>query len=297
MCELFGVSSKHPTSVQISLIEFARRGGGTGPHIDGWGIAFFRDGDVQLIREPEPSADSAHLRFLHDQYNPSTLTISHIRKATQGSVCLRNTQPFTRELGGQPHTFVHNGDLGTVRGRINLAGTTFRSIGDTDSEHAFCYLLSLLEPLWRQPQPPTLEQRLEVFNRFVDTMAEFGAANFLYSDGDYLFVHSHYRRQDNGELSAPGLHLLTRRCHEHELIAGAGVESDQEIVLLASAPLSMEDWQPLAEHTVLVIRQGRVISRQLRPEAARVVMQTTAMKGRVTGGKKTECTEELAATY
>jgi predicted glutamine amidotransferase len=269
MCELFGISSRHPTGVRISLTEFARRGGGTGPHIDGWGIAFFHEGDVQLIREAEPSAASAHLRFLHDRHIPSTLVISHIRKATQGSVCLRNTQPFIRELGGQAHTFAHNGDLGAVRNRLSIDGCRFRSIGETDSEHAFCYLLNLLEPLWRQSEPPTLEQRLAVFSQFAAAMAEFGAANFLYSDGDYLFVHSHFRRQDNDEHCAPGLHILRRRRHEHDLSGNdlpaphwaTDFETEQEMVLLASAPLSDEDWQPLAEHTVLAIRQGRIVGR------------------------------------
>lgn len=276
MCELFGISSRHPTGVRISLTEFAKRGGGTGPHSDGWGIAFMHDGDVQLIREPEPSANSAHLRFLHERHTPSALVISHIRKATQGSVCLRNTQPFIRELGGRPHIFAHNGDLGPVRSDLNLAGTRFRSIGDTDSEHAFCYLLSLLEPLWHAAAlshqlQPTLEQRLEIFGRFVDAMTEFGAANFLYSDGDCLFVHAHHRRQDNGELCAPGLHLLIRNNHEPDSLCAHNQtpETDRlddglehEMVLLASKPLSDENWQPLPEHTVLAIQNGRIASRR-----------------------------------
>lgn len=262
MCELFGLSSKQPTTVQISLAEFARRGGGTGPHIDGWGIAFFRDGDIQLIREPEPSAHSAHLRFIHDQRIPSPLVISHIRRATQGSVCLRNTQPFSRELGGRPHIFAHNGDLGDIRTHGGLATGGFRAIGDTDSEHAFCYLMGLMQPLWQRSGPPSLEQRLEVFCGFAHTMAEFGAANFIYSDGDYLWAHSHRRRQDNGEESPPGLHLLCRDRHEHEVLSGVTVASDQAAALLASVPLSDEPWQPLPEHTVLAIKDGQVVARR-----------------------------------
>jgi predicted glutamine amidotransferase len=254
MCELFGISSRHPTGVHVSLSEFARRGGGTGPHADGWGIAFMQDGDAQLIRESQPSASSAHLRFIHDSHAPSPLVIAHIRKATQGGVCLRNTQPFVRELGGHAHIFAHNGDLGPLRSELDLASSRFRSIGETDSEHAFCYLLSLLEPLWRAgaEEPPPLEQRLEIFGDFVDAMTEFGAANFLYCDGDSLFVHAHHRRQDDGTLCAPGLHLLVRS------------DDDQEIAMLASRPLCNDSWQPLAEHTVLAIRHGRIVQREQR---------------------------------
>ena len=39
MCELLGMSAHHPASITISLNEFARHGGETGPHADGWGVA------------------------------------------------------------------------------------------------------------------------------------------------------------------------------------------------------------------------------------------------------------------
>lgn len=260
MCELFGISSREPTTVQISLTEFARRGGNTGPHIDGWGIAFFRDGDVSLIREPIPSAESAHLRFIHDQHVPSGLVLSHIRKATHGCISLRNTQPFMRELGGKPHVFAHNGDLGNLRAMLPLGNSHFRTIGDTDSEHAFCYLLELLYSSWQQTTP-TLEQRLNIFIRFTEQIAPFGAANFLYGDGEFLFVHSHYRRQDDGSVCSPGLYLLHRNRHEHDILRGIEIDSDQEMTLLASRPLSDEKWEPLSERTILAIRDGSVIRR------------------------------------
>lgn len=262
MCELFGISSKQPTTVQTSLAEFARRGGGTGPHADGWGIAFFHDGDVQLIREPQPSANSAHLRFIHEQHLPSPLVISHIRRATQGHVCLRNTQPFSRELGGRPHIFAHNGDLGAIRQRADLGSNHYRTIGDTDSEYAFCYLLSLLQPLWQHAAAPGFEQRLAVFSDFAARMAVLGEANFLYSDGDYLFVHAHRRRQDNGEICSPGLHLLAGNHGEHTALAGVTLELGQEVALLASVPLSKDGWQPLPEHLVIAIREGKILARR-----------------------------------
>lgn len=259
MCELFGISSRNPTTVKFSLSEFARRGGDTGPHIDGWGIAFLRDGDAMVIREPEPSAHSELLQFIHDQHIPSALVLSHIRKATQGAVSLRNTQPFTRELGGRMHLFAHNGDLGDLRQRVGMRQSHFRTIGDTDSEHAFCYLLTQLQSLWLTAKAPSLEQRLHVFERFCTRMSAFGAANFLYSDGDYLFVHAHHRRQDNGDLCPPGLYLLQRRCHEHDMLKGVNIESDQQTTLLASRPLSAENWQPLPSRSVLVIQHGSVV--------------------------------------
>jgi predicted glutamine amidotransferase len=40
MCELFAMSSRHPTDVRASLEAFARHGGLEGPHKDGWGLAY-----------------------------------------------------------------------------------------------------------------------------------------------------------------------------------------------------------------------------------------------------------------
>jgi hypothetical protein len=39
MCELFAMSTRYPSTVQLSLEEFSRHGGLFGPHKDGWGIA------------------------------------------------------------------------------------------------------------------------------------------------------------------------------------------------------------------------------------------------------------------
>ncbi len=266
MCELFGISSRHPTTARFSLSEFARRGGDTGPHSDGWGITFLRDGDVALMREAEPSAGSPLLQLIHEQHTPSELVIAHIRKATQGIVSLRNTQPFVRELGGRPHVFAHNGDLGELRQRISLEESYFRPIGDTDSEHAFCHLLSKLQTLWLGGDTPSLDQRLRVFTRFATYMTTLGTANFLYSDSEFLFVHSHYRREDGDELAHPGIYLLERNCHEYHIKHGGTVDPDQQMTLLASRPLSQENWQPLPSHSVLVIQNGRVIIDHPLPE-------------------------------
>lgn len=267
MCELFGISSKQATTVQISLAEFARHGGDTGPHIDGWGVGFLHDGDFLLLREPKPSHASAHLRFIHDQRNHSTLVVSHIRKATQGSVSLRNTQPFLRELGGHPHLFAHNGDLGPIRLRSDMMASAARPIGESDSEFAFCVLLDMLQPVWRQNTPPSLRCRFGIFCEFANRMATLGAANFLYSDGEYLFAHAHRRRHDDGEIRAPGLYLLCRSHHEHDVLAGMtineGMHADQSIVLLASVPLSNENWQVVPEHTALAMRNGEVVACRL----------------------------------
>ena len=49
MCELLGMSANVPTDIYFSFAGLVRRGGETGPHGDGWGIAFY-DGKAGLQR-------------------------------------------------------------------------------------------------------------------------------------------------------------------------------------------------------------------------------------------------------
>ena len=57
--------------------------------------------------------------------------ICHIRKATNGRVCLENTHPFTRELWGRHWAFAHNGKLKGIKERPL---TFYRPIGTTDRQ-------------------------------------------------------------------------------------------------------------------------------------------------------------------
>lgn len=261
MCELFGMSSRLPATVNLSMEEFARHGGLTGPHTDGWGIAFFEGAAIRLLKEPEPAANSPWIAFVREQGIKSSLVISHIRRATRGPRALKNTQPYCREMGGRMHVFAHNGFLDGVD---DLELGTFRPVGDTDTELAFCHLLARLQPLWVDSgHPPGPMDVLPIVTDVARRLAIMGPANFLYSDGQTLFAHSDRRRGLDGTIAPPGLHVLTRECPARgDLLQGSGISIDagkQSVVLVASRPLSDEPWQPLAEGAVLVVSEGLVM--------------------------------------
>ena len=130
MCELFAMSSRLPATVSLSLAEFARHGGLTDKHKDGWGVAWYDDGDALLVREPSAAAESPSMRFVRQHELASRFVVSHIRHATMGAVALRNTQPFARELGGRLHLFVHNGMLDGIKNRYALDGRFFGKVHD-----------------------------------------------------------------------------------------------------------------------------------------------------------------------
>ncbi len=272
MCELFAMSARFPTMVQLSLDELARHGGAVAPHRDGWGVAFFHEGDALVMREPDAASESACLTFLRDHQRPSTLVLAHIRKATQGARLLRNTQPFTRELGGRAHLFAHNGTLRDIERDVRFAARRFQPIGDTDSEHAFCALLERMAALGAgERRLPGLEARLGAVAAFAADLRTVGPANFLYHDGDALFAHGHRRTNAAGVVAPPGLHLLCRTCSEaigsaQPALAGLSIPRahEQQVALVASVPLSThEPWEPLREGEVVVLRDGKVVARQL----------------------------------
>ena len=266
MCELFALSSRLPATVSLSLETLAEHGGGSAPHADGWGIAYYREDDARLIKDTSAAHDSDWVRFVQSRGLSSTTIISHIRKATRGGVQLQNTHPFARELGGQMHVLAHNGTLEGVHDHPDFALGHFHPIGDTDSEHAFCNLLARMEDLWLSDGgAPPLDQRLAVFAAFAEQARTLGSANFLYADGDHLFVQANQRTQDDGSTRPPGLHILNRRCRTpQETVSGGGVSvtSDiQAVTLLASVPLTDEDWQPLPKNTILALSQGEIVAR------------------------------------
>jgi predicted glutamine amidotransferase len=264
MCELLAMSSLRSTQLALSFQALAAHSGGASTTRDGWGVAFYQGNDVALFREPVAASDSPLVQFLQSQGPETSLALSHIRHATRGVRSLANTQPFVRELGGRTHVFAHNGNLPGVAGAANLAFDHHRPVGTTDSEHAFCSLLERLHDPWRAAtMPPPLEQRWSVILEFAADLCKLGPANFFYSDGEVLFAHGHRRIQADGKIAAPGLWLWSCHCADQgDPVHASGVTvapGFQEMVLLASVPLTDEPWSPLAEGELVAVSAGRLI--------------------------------------
>jgi len=265
MCELLAMSARFPTTIHLSMDELASHGGRTGPHRDGWGLAFLQERDALIVREPVAAASSEWLACVQRHDVRSAGVIAHVRRATQGPPMLCNTQPFSRELGGRVHVFAHNGTLAGIEGDARFAAGRFRRVGDTDSEHAFCALLERLAPLWEAGEPQ-LDARLAELVRFAAQLRELGPANFLYSDGAVVFAHAHRRHHADGAIRPPGLHVLCRTCKAGDdgvALAAVSLPHDarQEVALVASVPLSDERWEALPEGALVALQAGRVIAR------------------------------------
>ena len=270
MCELFAISSSTPTEISFSLDEFSKHGGLTDHHRDGWGIAYYQENAVKIIKEAHQASDSLCLDFIKDYKMKSQIIMSHIRYATQGEISYRNTQPFTRELGGCEHVLIHNGDLNDVLNKPKYHSRRFQPMGQTDSEMAFCYLMIQMSAIWDAPEVPSLQQRLQVFNYFALEMQSLGLANFIYSDSEYVFVFSDKRevkdKNDKSKtITLPGLYFLHRTCQTNlvgTLIDGLHIAQthSKSVVLVSSVPLNGENWMPLTTGQSLVFKAGEIVS-------------------------------------
>jgi glutamine amidotransferase len=185
MCQLLGMNCNAPTDVTFSFAGFAQRGGRTDHHADGWGIAFFEGRGARLFIDSSAACDSPVAELIRRYPIKSRNVISHIRKATVGSVALENCHPFVRELWGRYWVFAHNGDLKDYAPRLH---GHFHPVGSTDSEHAFCWLMQELAKA--HVSVPPVEELTRTLRELAPQVARHGTFNFLLSNGEALWAHA-----------------------------------------------------------------------------------------------------------
>lgn len=254
MCELLGMSANVPTDICFSFSGLIRRGGETGPHKDGWGIAFYEGHALREFRDPQPSCSSEMARFIRDFPIKSRIVISHIRQANVGVVSLENTHPFARELWGRLWCFAHNGQLSAYD---DLLSDHFSPVGTTDSERAFCWLLGGIKDQLGRERASELEPLSRIIKNHCDSLRERGVFNMLFSDSEHLFVYCSTK-----------LSWITRRSpfgkatlQDQEITVDfAQVTTPNDVVtVIATEPLTCNEiWQPMQPGELLVFKDGRL---------------------------------------
>ncbi|MBI2381536.1 MAG: class II glutamine amidotransferase [Gammaproteobacteria bacterium] len=251
MCQLLGMNANVPTDICFSFKGLALRGGRTGPHKDGWGIALYDSRGLRVIREPLASCDSDRARFLQEHPFKSENVIAHVRQANVGGVALANTHPFTRKYAGRHWSFAHNGQLPDLR---RSAGP-FQPFGATDSEAAFCQLLNRLAGTGFAGG---LEEAVPRLEPVLAELAGQGVFNGLLSDGDSLLAFctsklSFVTRRapfGDAELSDCSTRIDFR---EH-------TSAEDVVSVIATEPLTgNEAWQVFAPGEWRLFRSGRVV--------------------------------------
>ncbi len=252
MCELMGMSFEGPVAADFSIREFALRGE---ENADGWGLGWYADRSLAVVKEPVKWCESGYAGFLEDYPAVrSRIYVAHVRHKTVGGEPNRaDTHPFAREHGGREYCFAHNGTIDDYHG---LPLTRFRPIGRTDSEHVFCHLLGEVashgvrltaEEGWRW-----LHSKLATLNRK-------GKLNVLLTDGERLFVY-----HDLGGWK--GLHfrlvrlrgLGVKRFEDHDLAVALDGSAVNRGIVVATRPLSPTGWHAIRTGELIVLEGGAV---------------------------------------
>jgi len=254
MCELLGMECNVPTDIVFSFSGLALRGGARGPHSDGWGLGLYEGRRARIFLEPAAAATSALARHVRDNPIKTLLAVAHVRRKTRGRVSLANTHPFERELWGRSFVFAHNG---TLRGARTLPLGRFRPIGDTDSEHAFCAMLAMLERRFGDRYPSRSRALWEAVAAIGARLGRGGTFNFLLGDGTHLYAR-----------------CATRLCHivrcapfgpatladdEVRVDFAAVTTPHDRVAIVATAPLTRDEtWTQAQPGTMWVFRGGAV---------------------------------------
>lgn len=257
MCQLLGMNCNTPTDISFSFAGFSKRGGLTDYHTDGFGIGFFEGSGLRLFLDDRPSAESAVADLVRDYPIKSKNVIAHIRKATQGRTTLENTHPFQRELWGQYWLFAHNGNLQAFEPEESLY---YQAVGNTDSEKAFCYLLSQLRE--RFSALPSLNELFDALNELSESLREYGLFNMILSNGEMMYAHA-----------STLLYYIVRQApfgcahlvDEDIAIDFSEVTTPNDrVAVLATLPLTdNEQWQQLACGQSVLFCEGKVVLSKL----------------------------------
>lgn len=254
MCQLLAMNCNTPTDIVFSFTGFARRGGLSDEHKDGWGIAFFEGRGVRLFVDHLPACDSPVAELIKHYPVKSENVIAHIRKATQGEVNLENCHPFVRECWGQYWVFAHNGDLADFHPELD---GPYLAVGSTDSERAFCLILQSLRQHFGQRRPDW-QELAPVLNQLCGQIAKHGTFNMTLSNGQALFTHCSTK-----------LHYLVRqhpfpvaRLADDDIsVDFAEVTTPQDkVAVIVTEPLTdNEAWQAYQSGDSMLFQAGAVI--------------------------------------
>jgi predicted glutamine amidotransferase len=247
MCQLLGMNCNTPTDILFSFTGFSTR---ALEHKDGFGVAFFEGRGVRCFVDAQSARTSPVAEMVRRYPIKSDNVIAHIRKATQGRVALENTHPFVRELWGRYWVFAHNGDLQRFAPRLHAA---YRTVGDTDSERAFCWLLQELNK--SHASMPGIEELTRTLGELVPRIAAHGTFNFMLSNGEALWTHC-----------ATHLHYLVR---QHPFASAVLQDEDlrvnfadlttpaDRVAIVVTEPLTRDEaWTPLPPGALRVFVDG-----------------------------------------
>jgi len=231
MCRMFGIVTTKSqsiapwmTSVEPSLRSLAIADKSGEPNPDGWGVAWYDDGQdcPHVVKDPRPAYESPLFEQTVREVS-ARVALAHVRRTSGTSPELANTHPFV--VGRW--SFCHNGYCSRERLIEHLLPKFRNSLeGENDSEVYFALLLQHLESV----ADPLDALRGAVHE--VMSVGDFTGLNFLLCDGQCMYAF-HYSTD-------PERHSMYL---QHQ--------SGRELV--ASEPLGTGSWEELPNGSLAVL--------------------------------------------
>ena len=276
MSQILAISSDMTASPGIRLSTATQ-----GAPVSGLGMAWYPSGDSEaaLFKDPTDDAD-AMSRMLSDWRRfKSVVFVCHLltdsRRRSQ-----EDTNPFRRLHGGRTWLMAHNGSLsaelaGDLATSLPLgASPVFTPLGRTDSEHAFCWLMTKV----RESNATSLaEVGYATLHEWSRELNQLGTVNLVVTDGHDVVAYrdrngfnglSCVRRvppHRGGELSNDAFALdldsaetqTTVIFATQAMTAAVDTENDDQQAGV-DGPAAL-DWKPLEHGQMLVARRGAFI--------------------------------------
>jgi len=292
-CQLLGMNCAEPTDFTFSFKGFKMRGGETDVHCHGWGLVLYEGRGIRAFHDPEPCSSSPIAELVSNHSMRTLNMISHIRYATQGTVCLENVHPFHREMWGIQWTFAHNGDvplfnskrghvlpwIGKVdeedkmeqkddRCEVRYHERIYNPIGDTDSEKIFCSIINALKAKFNSlPSLPALYEYIEELLDEITSHDKDGTIlNFLLGCGEHVQFAYSWPGSRPGSNVWNGLHYLVREPPFKSASltdCDYGVDFDKltnendRVAVIATKPLTLnEDWIEFERGQLILFEAG-----------------------------------------
>lgn len=263
MTQLLALSFDCATSPSIRLRGLERAESSLDA-VYGWGLAWYpQDGNAAMVvKDPTSLGTNALTHVLSDwERFSATVFVAHLRGAAKRRA-QQDTHPFQRSYGGRDWVLAHNGDLRHgFRHELPLGDDpTFEPMGQTDSEHLFCWLLSQLRAAGHRRLRDVPAEALAGWLRRINRL---GTLNLLLSDGTDVAAYSDafgYRPLWWIRHTPPDP-LIRVTNAEIDLKVGTSADASRTAVVVSSERLSEAGWAPIGPGELLVSRRGNVVAR------------------------------------
>ena len=164
------------------------------------------------------------------------LAIAHIRYATCGEICERNSHPFIRkDILGNTWTLAHNGTA--TEGDLVEKYKKY-AYGETDSETILIFLIKRINKaiILNNSKELSIKQKGDVIQKAIKDITFKNRINLLFTDGENLFVHCNLKDS-----------LYSYHKEEH--------------IVFATTPLNkfINDWHPIKINTLFIYNGDKLI--------------------------------------